>query len=359
MFPKEISDILVKYQNITLDEVLNINNDINKIICNLKSIRGNLSKELSRLTDNDSIDNFEDEIFQDIKTLRNYINLITFIELSDETIPSFDKCVYPYLVSDDICPFNNEKMKPHLIHYKRRINNCIYDESVEWYKCPVCNKLFVLDIDAEHFVFDNTNIILSDKYYNKILYHDVIVISDINKCSSQDHDIDDLECELPVIEPDGNIIYQTVPISHCITCNRYVMLKSIYDNLSGVPACVIIDETKNKSEHAENQTTYEEKGSKLYQYGYNVNCIENLTPEQRHTILVMQLALNNITKNEIYSILDTNINRWSNRKESKRDGSKAVAKWKEDKEFVKNIDLEKEIETINIGKLILKYKISK
>lgn len=359
MFPKEISDILVKYQNITLDEVLNINNDINKIICNLKSIRGNLSKELSRLTDNDSTDNFEDEIFQDIKTLRNYINLITLIELSDEIILPFDKGCHIYLVSDDICPLHNEKMNHHLIHYKRRINNCINNESIEWYKCPVCGKLFVLDSDAEHFIFEDTNITLSDKYYNKILYHDVIVISDINKCSSQNHDMDDLYCELPVIEPGGNIIYQTVSISHCITCNRYVMLKSTYDDLQGVPACVIVDETKNKNEHDENQFVYGDRGSKLYQYGYNVNCIENLTPEQRHTILVTQLALNNITKNEIYSILDTNINRWSNRKESRRDGSKAVAKWKEDKEFVKNIDLEKETENINVDKLILKYKISK
>ena len=138
------------------------------------------------------------------------------------------------------------------------------------------------------------------------------------------------------------------------------MLKSDYDRINGIPACIIIDETYSKREYSENDFFYgENSGSKLYQHGYNVNCNDNLTVEQRHTILTMQLLSNNITKGEICSILDTNINRGENRKQSKRDWSKAVAKWKSDKEFVMNIDLEKEAKRINIDRLILKFRKDK
>ena len=135
------------------------------------------------------------------------------------------------------------------------------------------------------------------------------------------------------------------------------MLKSEYDRLKGIPACVIINETYNRTHYTENDFFYGDRGgSKLYQYGYNVNCADKLTVEQRHAILTMQLLANNITKGEIYSILDTNISSGMKRKDSKKDWSKAVEKWKADKEFVSGLDLEKEAQKYSIDRLILKYR---
>ena len=71
MFPEEISKILQKYQKNNTNELNSINNSISEISKQLKSVRGNLSKELSELIDNDNIDDKEQELLDDTKTLRN------------------------------------------------------------------------------------------------------------------------------------------------------------------------------------------------------------------------------------------------------------------------------------------------
>lgn len=268
----------------------------------------------------------------------------------------FTRKVCPYIVNDDLCPFCNVKLISHNIFYQEKNNGVICDKSIKWHKCPNCKKLFALDHDIIDFNSTNTNVEFNTKYYNKVLFHDTIVIFNINKCSSHNHEIEDLTCELPIIKSNGEVEYTSVPIIYCKTCKRYIMLKSVYDGLNGVPACIIINETRNKNDYTENDFQHGDNGgSKLYQYGYNVNCNDNLTVEQRHTILSMQLLSNNLTKGEICSTLDTNINNGLKRKSSKRDWSNAVSKWKADKEFVQKINLERENEKININKLILKF----
>lgn len=175
-------------------------------------------------------------------------------------------------------------------------------------------------------------------------------------CSKQNHDIEDIICDIPITKSDGDIAYESVRISHCKKCNKYVLLKSDFDSLDGIPACCVIDETHPKSNSDNSDFNYEEKGgSKLYQYGYSVNCSDKLTDEQRHSILLMQLLSENMTKGEICSTLDTNIQSGLKRKDSKKDWSNAVAKWKADRKFVQYLDLEKEYDRIDIDRLILKF----
>lgn len=221
----------------------------------------------------------------------------------------------------------------------------------------MCHKKFAIANEIKDFYSYNTDISFNKKYYNKTYHCDAIVIFNINKCSKHNHKIEDLVCDLPIIDKEGNLKYQTVDIIHCKTCNRFIMLKSIYDNLHGTPVNPIIDDTYGASNLTENDFYYGDKGgSKLRQYGYNVNCNDKLTVEQRQKILLVHLLAKDITQGEIYSILDTNINRGIHRIDSKRDWSNAVEKWKMDKLYVQQLDLETESKKINIDKIILKFR---
>lgn len=368
MFPEEIIEILQKYQDSNCNPIIKINKNISEIISHLEKINENIASQLHNHLTMKNTDNTK-ELLNDSSTLIEYINSIKMLEISksetnqgiateeisEELTPIFEKKVHPYIVSDDICPFCNVKLTNHTIFYQRNINNKLTNEIVLWDRCPACNKLFALDCEVDDFDFNNTNIIFNSEYCDKTEFNDAIVVSNINKCSNHNHKIEDVNCELPVIMSNGEIIQKIVPVIHCNTCRKYVMLKSTYNNLNGIPICVIIDETCSGS-FTENDFYYGDgSGSKLNQYGYNVNCVDKLSIEQRHTILKTLLLAKYITKGEIYSILDTNIKRGSNRNESRRNWSKAVEKWQSDKKYVENIDLDEETKKINIDKLILKY----
>lgn len=366
MFPEELTKLLNKHKDSNHIQIENINSNIKDIIKSLKNIRNNLSSELFKINTSDEIVDAT-EILADIKTLKEQISYIETLPIQTENkttevseklseIPRFTNKVILHSSEDDICLHCNVKFTQHHIRYQRIINNKLCSETKFWYKCPVCNRLFIIDYEIEDFDFSNTNITIKKRAKDKINFADAIVIFNINKCSKHNHDIEDVKCEIPIIVSTGEVMYGKFPLIHCKTCNKYIMLKSTYDTINGVPACIIVDETNSSSQYTENEFYYgDSSGSKLHQYGYNVNNQDKLTEEQRHTILSLQLLSENITKGEICSILDTNIARGSNRKESKRDWSKAVSKWKADKEYVLNLDLEKESKRVDIDKLVLRF----
>lgn len=217
MFPEEIVKILQKYQDNNQKELTSINEDIQDIILQLKYICSSLSHDIQKLIDTGIIHDNEDELFQDTKTLRNFINSINLLNISDNTSANieevseelspiiFDKKVYPYLISDDICPFCNYKMSHHLVHYQRIVNSQIKNEDVMWNRCSLCKRLFVLDYDAEEFDFNDTNVILNKEKYDTIPPIDiytVIVLSNTLKCSSN-HKTKDLLAKIPVLDENG------------------------------------------------------------------------------------------------------------------------------------------------------------
>ena len=102
-------------------------------------------------------------------------------------------------------------------------------------------------------------------------------------------------------------------------------------------------------------TFYFDKESKIRRYGYNVNVIDDFPTEQRQTILSIIILENIMTKQEVVSYLDKQINNGERREGSKKDWSNAVSKWKVDRSFVKNIDLDKQRKRIDVDKIILKY----
>ena len=155
MFPNEIVEILIKYQNDNNELLSEINDNISTIIENLYSVNQNLAEQIKELILDKDTNNNVEEIMQDSIMLRNYIKSVqlldienivpdeTFIEASEELIPpTFEKKVYPYLVADDICPFCNYKMSRHLVHYQRIVNSQLKNEDVMWNRCPACKRLF-------------------------------------------------------------------------------------------------------------------------------------------------------------------------------------------------------------------------
>lgn len=371
MLPKEIVDILIKYQGNQNDPIYDINYSINKmngafynIVTSLKEVQMVLSSYLNNSITKDIVHDNENEVLNDLKILRTYINRIESFRICEtqheqeklsEYIPRVSHLVY--IIQDKKCPCCNKNLFPCTIKYRRKKDNILYEETVDWYICKMCHKKFAIVDEIKDFYSYNTDISFDKKYYNKMYHCDAIVIFNINKCSKHNHQIEDLICDLPIIDKDGNLKYQTIDIIHCKTCNRFIMLKSVYDNLHGTPVNPIIDDTYNTSNLTENDFYYGDKGgSKLRQYGYNVNCNDKLTVEQRQKILLVHLLAKDITQGEIYSILDTNINRGMHRIDSKRDWSNAVEKWKMDKAYVQQLDLESESKMINIDKIILKFR---
>lgn len=374
MFPKEIIEILQKYQDSNNTLLNDINNNISNIIEKLYSINQNLAERINSLILDKNANNNVSEIVEDSITLRNYIESIQFLnikeislnnlstEISEEIVPNptniMPKPVKLYLCEDNVCPECDCNMDETYTIYSQKVNETFIQHRISSYKCGCCHKYFIPDYDIVDIDITETNLKFDTKYYNKItLFDDVYVVTNINYHSSQNHKLEDIDGKLNLILSNGEITTRVVNITYCDFCKKYYMLKSTYDNLTGVPVCSIIDETKVKQENSEN-FIFDTKGSKLTQYGYNVNCIDKLTDSQRRKILMIQLLSKNMQRNEIISILETNIERAESmmKNQSKRDMSNALQKWKDDKNFVSKVIIEECNKQIDIYRLILKYR---
>lgn len=374
MFPEEIIKILSKYQDENSISLNNINNNISKIIDKLYIINQNLAEQIKNLVLDKDTDNNADEIMKDSKILRDYIKSIKLLEVkeittnnlsmetSEEIFPSldneFDEYTHIHICCTDMCTKCKEKLDSTNIYYQRKFNDIIKRESISGFRCPNCGSLYMFDYEMQIFDCDNTNIEIHTRRYNKLCIQDeVFVITDINKCSSKNHDIEDIIGSIPIIDADGNITFTYVDISYCRTCHKYIMLKNTYQEISNFLACQVIDETREKSVRSKlSSFGYDTTGSKLSQLGYNVNCVDKLTEQQRETLLSAILSSKILTKGEIVGNIDRNISSGRSRIGSKKDWSNAVEKWEHDKKFVQSFDIEHSKNDININKIILKYR---
>lgn len=104
MFPNEIVEILIKYQNDNNELLSEINDNISTIIENLYFVNQNLAEQIKELILDKDTNNNVEEIMQDSIILRNYIKSVqlldienivpdeTLIEASEElTPPTFEK----------------------------------------------------------------------------------------------------------------------------------------------------------------------------------------------------------------------------------------------------------------------------
>ena len=364
MLPEDIIEIIEKYQTDSNIEK-QINEGISQIIESLQLINEIIAKRVYDCL-LDLKQNPETEgLLNDSSILRNYINSIKLIELKDDrsSLESkdnkaemnviFDEKVYPYLVSDDLCPFCNVKLVPHIIYYQRINDNSLIDETVNWYRCPNCRKLYVLDCDAETFRFKDTNIVLNKERYDSVPYIDIysaIVLSNTRRCSSK-HRTKDVIADIPVLDKDGGLHYKKINASYCYDCKEFTILKEDFNSIDDVILCKVIDKTVEYDSSNSSDFDIEQNKSILYKYGYNVKSQKSLSDKQRHIILSSVLESNIMNKRDIIDHLNTLISRGEKISKWKE----ATQKWIEDRQFVseyKKGDLPEYI----FDKIIMRYK---
>lgn len=356
MFPKEVTDIILKYQSEN-DELCTINAAIDEIIFQLQKVNDNITEKINLLLKNLNTSSEEIQLLHDSQKLREYISTLHMIENDKET--SCKSSIDLYVCHDNICPKCNWKMYDTVIKYKNNNNNT--ENNLIINICPNCKNQFVIDYDLEDIDLKNTNINLYENYYirNELVFNDVIVLNTISSCIYQNHHLADVEARIPIIKRDSSIDYISRSISYCKECNQYIMLKGTFNDINDVIACRVIDNTtvlnlpaNYKSENDEIEI--KQKQSILYQYGYNVKTKENLSDKQRHLILSMVVESNILTRTQIISHLDTLIER-GNKIPNWKD---ATIKWKQDRHYISKYN-SAHLPKIVVDKLILKYKETK
>ena len=258
-------------------------------------------------------------------------------------------------MSDDICPFCNTKFMRHIIFYQRIINNKINDETVSWYKCQSCNRLFALDFDIEDFEFENTNILLNKDKNDEIPpidIYSVIVLSNTLKCSTN-HKTKDLLAKIPVLNVNGAISYLKINASYCFDCNRFTMLKDDFNSIKDIIIGKIIDETYTYQNNVDNSFEMEQSKSILSQYGYNVQTKKDLSVQQRQIILSSLIEAHIMERRDVINHINTLLERGSKIPTWKM----VTKKWKEDKQFVADYKSDT-LPNVIFNNIILKYKKS-
>ena len=365
MFPKEIIEILEKYQSDNTEILDDINLSISTIKCALQDINNIIAEKTRALMLEEDVNDNVDELLRESKTLRKYIKSIQFISTWKTTnnnknsskeisVPDFSKNVLLHLVSDNLCPSCNTKLIPHTIHYQRVLDNELLNEELLQYKCPSCGKIFAIDCDINDFDFENTNITLNKSKYSTIPEIDIyslIVLSNTLKCSSN-HNTKDILAKIPVLDEKGQIFYVARNASYCPTCNRFTMLKEDFDGIRGIVTCKVIDETQQSHTNLyNNDFDSEQSKSVLTQYGYNVQTKNNISKEQRQIVLASIIEAQIMSRREIMDHISILIERGSKIKS----WNLATQKWKEDREYIASYDSGNLPEVI-FDKIILKYK---
>lgn len=368
MLPEEIVNILEKYE---LDNPKAID-DINVSIENIKKSLQEINKYIAEKThhlmlEENSDSNNEIELTNESIILRKYIKSISFISTQKEThfhnveetskkytVPIFDNKEKIFLISDNLCPFCDIKLIPHIVHYQRIVKNIVKNENVTWYRCQNCSKRYAIDYDVEDFNFDNTNIKLNRSQYKNVSRLDicsVVVLKNTLRCSSN-HIAEDIIAKIPVLNKDGDVSYERVIASYCKTCKRYTVLKNDFDNIDDIFLCQVIDETQNGivNDNTENSFDIEQNKSILAQYGYNVQTKKDISKKQRQIILVSIIEAKILSKRSVIDHLTTLIERGSKIENWKL----ATSKWIEDREYISSYNIG-ELPEIIFDKIILKY----
>lgn len=160
-----------------------------------------------------------------------------------------------------------------------------------------------------------------------------IILNDNRKCTNNKHDITDLDANIRIAQPDGEILIYKIPAAYCKECDTYFVLKRDFKiaKSKGKILCPIIDLTKEgvKKNKSKNLSSSE---SRIHQLGYNVQRGSNYTKEQRQLILANIMENTNISKHEIESCIIRPMSQHKNQ----HNYADAVLAWQQDLEFVKN-----------------------
>lgn len=375
MFDEQIVNILLKYKDENSQEIANINNAINSIKRELESVHNHVFNKFSK--EFSSIEEDGDEnMFQDIQSLKKYIrNFNSYLLPMDNTeiqdkeksseIPDTTNIQPPkisrkplelYLTPVDICPLCDVSM--------REIDEYYYDyheekaKKISILKCDVCGKKYVTFDEIEYLKKDTkyTSLTFYNDYFHILNIRDTITIQvkkTLGNCINKGHEISDIIIQVPVVYENGEVDFETLSATYCEQCQKYIVLKSDFDNVIGIILCKVIDETY-ESKNSSDGFYLEDRQSKLYQHGYHAQSKNALTEEQRHIILSSLLKSQIMKKGEICSYLNDLIERYKNNHKF----SEAIKKWEDDYKFMRSMDCEN-LPSYIADKIVLKFSCEK
>lgn len=373
MLPKEIIDILEKHKENNVDEIKKVNIYILEILKELKNVKSNLSEQIKKLYDDDIVGEQVSVLHNEITALVKYIKSIDYININiddkldiqtdsfvvspkqQELLQLFNDGIRPFLISDSLCPECHEEIVPFNIYYCRKVDDRIVEESIQWSRCPICRRWYVMDKWLKDFDLNNTNISLNRKYYDDVPtigIYSIIVLSNTLHCSLN-HKTKDIVAKLPTINENGELIYVKVNASYCYECDRFTILKHDFNNIKDVIICKVVDETYEYSSTTKEEFEIEPKTSILYNYGYNVKTQSNLSEYQRHTILSAIIEAGIMNKRDIVNHITTLIDRGSKISSWKS----ATHKWKQDREYISQYQ-SGDLPEFIFNEVILKHKHS-
>jgi len=215
----------------------------------------------------------------------------------------------------------------------KETNNCIYYKKTF---CDYCKDECYPDSPHCHFISKNA-LNLEKTYSGEPLSTKAIVLSNNRKCINKKHYLVEVTALVRVLNHINIIKDIKVPAAYCTTCKQYIVLKSDYKAAkeNGILLCEVINkETLSSSNNSNIFGAFE---SRIHALGYNVNSSKpyGYSSKKRQIILANIMENYHIPKQEILSLIDINIIRHT----KQPNYSKAIEKWKEDRQFVANYKL--------------------
>lgn len=170
------------------------------------------------------------------------------------------------------------------------------------------------------------------KKMRRITSRDFVVRTNVFRCISDKHHLEEVLGIIQVLKPDGSIAEEKVTASYCKECCCYFLLRSEYDRIynKGILLCKMIEKEEFYKSGINGFSDIKGE-SILKQNGYNVQAKVGLTDIQRQTILANIMDDKILSASQIISYLQF----FKAQKRSLPSYKMAVDKWDADLQFTK------------------------
>ena len=181
-----------------------------------------------------------------------------------------------------------------------------------------------------------------------IEYKDVVMATYSMIC--HDHFIKPLRGVVQLLTMDNEKIKYEIYVGYCSECNRYYCFKDDYIEMikHGTPLCAIYEERRNEDGSKIHAFQYKSQ-SVLNAMGYTVGIEADLSANERQNILTTALHNKLFDVHDLISFLNWLIQT----RKTQQKYNRAVKKWQEDLEFVKNYEIDSR-QKVNIGGIVMK-----
>lgn len=213
---------------------------------------------------------------------------------------------------------------------------------IEGFYCDICKKAYVnnlkyLEKKFSGYRYDSMSS-SKDSGSERIFNLNGKFITRLGSLNARSHDFIDILALVPVLTLDKKIENIQVPALFCKQCQRFYIFETEMEHLerSGKILCRVVTEDYWVSEKNEESQFNLKSESILHKMGYNVNSRDNLRDDERQKILSDIISNGVLTRGEVCSHIDYLIRR----SEGRPMLSDAIRKWKRDRKFASNIDLD-------------------